>query len=89
MITSMRLEFVDAGFKALLNSPEVEQLVLSKAQEIADRANAECPESEEGFRAHSLKAGTRYIAFAGTTDDATVRAESENKVLSRAVVPNG
>ena len=49
MITSMRLEFMDAGFKALLNSPEVEQLVLSKAQEIADRANAEMPGVRRGI----------------------------------------
>lgn len=86
---SVRIEFNDAGFRELLNSPEVEQLVLSKAQDIADRASAECPESDEGFRAHSVKAGTRWIAFAGTTDDATVAAEAENKVLSRAVIPGG
>lgn len=86
---SVRIEFNDAGFRELLNSPEVEQLVLSKAQDIAERASAECPESAEGFRAHSVKAGTRWIAFAGTTDNATVVAEAENKVLSRAVIPGG
>ena len=84
---SVRIEFVDAGFKALLNSPEVEQLVLSKAQAIADRASANAPDSQ-GFRAHSKKAGTRYIAFAGTTDHASIVAETEDKVLSRAVIPN-
>ena len=77
-----RIEFNSEGFRQLLNSPEVEALVLSEAQSISDRAG-------EGFVAHSRKAGTRYIAFAGTTDEASIRAESENKVLSRAVIPHG
>ena len=80
---SARLEFNSDGFKALLNSPEVEQLVLQHAQEIAERANASS--GLDSFEAHSLKAGTRYIAFAGTTDDASAQAESESKVLSQAV----
>ena len=84
---AIRLEFIDAGFKAILNSPETEQLVLSEAQAIVDRASAEVPDSE-GFRAHSRKAGTRYIAFAGTTGHASIVAEAENKVLSRAVIPH-
>ena len=78
-----RIEFPDEGYRALLNSQEVEQLVLGHAQEIATRANE--ASGLESFRAHSVKAGTRYIAFAGTTDDASVRAESEDKVLSQAV----
>lgn len=78
-----RIEFNSDGFKALLNSPEVEQLVLQHAQEIAERANA--ASGLDSFEAHSLKAGTRYIAFAGTTDEASVQAEAEDKVLSQAV----
>ena len=85
---AVRLEFIDAGFKAILNSPETEQLVLSEAQAIAERASAEVPDSQ-GYRAHSRKAGTRYIAFAGTTDHASIVAEAENKTLSRAVIPHG
>lgn len=81
-----RIVFNSEGFKQLLNLPETEALVLSKAQTIAARASAEVPESE-GYKATSLKAGTRYIAFASTTDAASVEAESENKVLSRAVIP--
>ncbi len=83
---SVRLEFNSDGFRELLNSPEVEQLVLEQAQQIADRASAEV--EGEGYRAHSRKAGTRYIAFAGTTDNESVVQEAENKVLSRAVIPN-
>lgn len=83
-----RIVFNSDGFKELLNLPETEALVLSEAQKIADRASAEVPESE-GYRASSIKAGTRYIAFAGTTDDASCIAEAEYKTLSRAVIPNG
>ncbi len=80
---AVRLEFNSDGFRELLNSPEVEQLVLQHAQEIANRANE--ASGLDSFEAHSLKAGTRYIAFAGTTDDASAQAESESKVLSQAV----
>lgn len=80
---SARIEFNSEGFRELLNSPEVEQLCLERAQTIADRANE--AGGVDGFKAHSQKAGTRYIAFAGTTDEASAQAESENKVLSQAV----
>lgn len=77
-----RIEFISEGFRQILNLPETEQLVLSEAQAIAERAG-------EGFEAHSRKAGTRFIAFAGTTDEQSCIAEAENKVLSRAVIPHG
>lgn len=86
----IKLEFNSAGFRALLNSPEVEALVLSEAEAIANRANQSVAgQRTEGFRSHSRKAGTRVIAFAGTTDRATIIAEAEDKALSRAVIPHG
>ena len=86
-MANARIVFNSDGFKQLLNSSEVEVLVLSEAQKIADAASEGL--EGEGFRAHSKKAGTRYIAFAGTTDEESIRAEAENKVLSRAVMSNG
>ena len=86
-MANARIVFNSDGFKQLLNSSEVEVLVLNEAQKIADAASEGL--EGEGFRAHSKKAGTRYIAFAGTTDEESIRAESENKVLSRAVMSNG
>ena len=86
-MANARIVFNSDGFKQLLNSPEVEVLVLNEAQKIADAASEGL--EGEGFRAHSTKAGTRYIAFAGTTDEESILAESENKVLSRAVMSNG
>lgn len=78
-----RLVFNSDGFRQLLNSPEIEQMVLEKANEIAERANS--ASGLDSFEAHSVKAGTRYIAFAGTTDTASAQAEAEDKVLSQAV----
>lgn len=80
-----KIEWNNQGFRDFLQSSEVEQLVRGKAETIAHRANASLSEESSGFKAHSMKASSRYIAFAGTTDAASVRAESENKVLSRAV----
>jgi len=86
-MANARIVFNSDGFKQLLNSSEVEVLVLSEAQKIADAASEGL--EGEGFRAHSKKAGTRYIAFAGTTDEESIRAEAEDKALSRAVMSNG
>ena len=80
---AVRLEFNSDGFREILNSSEVEQLCLEHAQPIAERANS--ASGLDSFEAHSLKAGTRYIAFVGTTDDASAQAEAEDKVLSQAV----
>ena len=86
-MANSRIVFNSDGFKQLLNSPEVEALVLNEAQKIADAASEGL--EGEGFRAHSKKAGTRYIAFTGTTDEESIRAEAEDKALSRAVMSNG
>ena len=84
-MANVRFEWNNAGFRELLQSDNVRQLVLDNAQAIADRATAGISGSSEGYTAHAVKAPSRYIAFVGTTDDESCRAESENKVLSRAV----
>ena len=76
-----KIELNDAGFEALLNSQEVEALCQSEAQAIANRAGS-------GFKASTLKSGTRYIGFVSATTSASLREESENKTLSRAVIPH-
>lgn len=88
MAERMRLVFNSAGFAALLNGSEVEQMITEKTNTIADRASSQVPDSE-GYRAKTIKAGTRWIGIVGTTDHASVVAESENKVLSKAVIPDG
>lgn len=84
-MAGVRFEWNNQGFRDILGSAGVEQLVLEHAQQIAQRASAGISEASEGFTAEAVKAPTRYIAFASTTDRASVEAESENKVLSRAV----
>lgn len=85
-MSKVRIEFNSEGFRQILNLPATEALVLGEAQRIASSASAGLTNSE-GFKASSRKAGTRYIAFAGTTDEASCKAESEDKSLSRAVIP--
>ena len=88
MGVEVKIEFNSAGFKELLESAEVRDLVESKAQEIKARADANIVGDSEGFRAHSKKAGYgggRYVAYVGTTDFESVRAESEDKALTRAI----
>lgn len=82
---SVRIEWNNQGFKDILQGSEVQQLVLNQAEDIANRANSSISGASEGFRAHAVKAPSRWISFVGTTDQETIVAESENKVLSRAV----
>lgn len=80
---NIRLEFNSDGFQQILFSEDIHELVLSTAQEIADRANANA--GLDSFEATSVKAPTRYIAFASTTDKESLIAESENKALTGAL----
>lgn len=83
---SVRIEFLSDGFKAILNSTETQNLLQNECDAIASRASAGL--DGEGFRAHTVKAGTRWVGFVGTTDLESIRAESEDKALSRAVIPH-
>lgn len=72
------------GFGEILHSDACQQLVGDVAQEIAERANANS--GLDSFRASTVKAGTRWIGFASTTDKASVIAESEDKALTGAIL---
>lgn len=85
---AVRLVFNSDGFRQYLNSDSVKELVESHTNTIAANASAQVPDSE-GFRARTIKSGTRWIGIVGTTDTASEAAEAENKVLSKAVIPNG
>lgn len=89
MAKDVKVELNHDGFKQFLTSSSVESLVLSEAQRIANTANRSINEASTGYVAHSRKASSRYIAFVGTTDGASIQAESENKALSGAVIPHG
>ncbi|MBQ1431416.1 MAG: hypothetical protein IIZ05_07360 [Firmicutes bacterium] len=82
---NIRIKFDKNGFAQLLNSEECHDLVMSYAEDIADRANANAGLTDS-FKATSVKAPTRYIAFASSTDKASLIAESEDKALTRAIL---
>lgn len=83
-----RIVFNNKGFQELTHSAAMNDLLLSEGQAIADRASSQVVNSK-GYECHTRNAGSRLIAFVGTTDKASMEAESENKVLSRAVIPHG
>ena len=83
-----RIEFIDAGFRQIVNSEGVKGLVDDYASGVEARANANIPAGSKGFKKQTLKghyAGGRWISFVASQDRAAVAAESENKVLSQAV----
>ena len=85
MAINVWIVWYDAGFVVILLSEGVRDLFLSQAERIATAATANIPEPSEGYTANAVKKPTRWVAGVATTDEASVRAESENKALSRAV----
>lgn len=83
-MADVRIEFNSEGFRQILNSDGCEELVRSTAEGIAERANANS--GLDSFRSSTVKAGTRWIGFASTSDKASVIAESEDKALTGAIL---
>ena len=80
---NIRLEFNPNGFAQILHSEACHELVQSTAEGIAERANANS--GLDSFKATSMNLSTRYVGFASTTDKASLKAESEDKALTRAL----
>ncbi len=83
-----RIEWNNAGFKQIVNCENTRQLIDDYAAGVEARANANAPAGSRGFRRHTIKgyyAGGRWVSFVDSLDRAAYKAESENKVLSRAV----
>ena len=81
------LQFISAGFKAILESEGTKEVVRQAAEEIQQKANANSGLGD-GFSMevwHGKYGGGRWIASVTTTDEASMKAESEDKALSRAV----
>ena len=68
----------DKGFVDILKSEGTKNLLLSVAQNIANRAG-------DGFAANVVEGDTRYNAFVTSIDYKAAKAEAEDKVLSSAV----
>lgn len=88
MASETRLVFNSDGFRELLLSEGVKDLVSTAAEEIQNKADANNTRGGEGFRSAVQVGGYgggRWIGFVSTTDKASEIAESEDKALTRAI----
>lgn len=88
MASETRLVFNSAGFREILLSNEVKDLVTEKAEEIRVKADANNIRGGDGFYSNvevGGYGGGRWIGFVGTTDKESEIAESEDKALTRAL----
>lgn len=85
----IKIEFNSDGFRQLLESDGVRELVQSTADEICERANANVGGIEtEGYKTTVMRGaygGGRWIAHVQAADYAAAAAEAENKALTKAV----
>ncbi|MBQ6240875.1 MAG: hypothetical protein IJK56_11045 [Firmicutes bacterium] len=87
MAQQIKLEFISDGFKAILESEGTRQLVADVAAKIQSAANAGVKNSE-GFAVETWRGnygGGRWIGSVTSLDDVAARAQSEDKVLTKAV----
>lgn len=85
---SVHLVFNSDGFRQILQSEGVHDLVQQTAEEIAEKANANNTRGGQGFEARTQiggYGGGRYIGFVTTADNKAKIAESEDKALTRAL----
>lgn len=89
MAKQTHIEFISEGFKEILCSGEVQELVTQAAEQIQSRANANNTRGGSGFAVKTQMGnygGGRWISTVIPTDRAARIAESEDKALSRAVM---
>lgn len=80
------INFISAGFKQILESDGVRDLVQDVANGICERANANY--GGDGFAVnvrHLGYGGGRYGAFISSVDENASRAEANDHVLTRAI----
>lgn len=85
---SVRLVFNSDGFRQILQSDGVHDLIQQTAEEIAEKANANNTRGGQGFETRTQLGGYgggRYIGFVTTADNKAKIAESEDKALTRAL----
>lgn len=92
-MSEIKLQFISEGFRQILLSNEVHDVVQSATDEIANRANANLMTDSEGYEGDVLESprmsaygnGGRWVGFVRATDAEAMADEAENKSLSRAV----
>lgn len=82
---SVQFEWNHAGFEAILKGNETRQMLKNHADAIKERADGYIDGESKGFNSKTTLAGSRWIAIVGTSDMATIIAESEQKALTKAV----
>jgi hypothetical protein len=90
MAKRVEIEFISAGFEQILTGSGVQNVVQSETEAICSRANAANARGGEALDSnvkltHAYRSN-RYVGFVGTTDRASMIAESEDKALSGAVM---
>lgn len=81
-----KIVFNSAGFKALLNTDSMHKVVEEVANHIAENANGNY--GGDGFVATTQVGGYgggRWIGFVTATDKDSLKAESEDSALTRAL----
>lgn len=79
------IEFNSPGFAALLGDDSVREMIQGYTDDIKAKADAYIVGDSEGFKADVRTVGVRPVGLVGTTDMATMIAESEQKALTKAV----
>lgn len=82
------IQFNSAGFKAILESDGVRELVEDTAEAICEKANGNNTRGGSGYAVkvqHMGYGGGRWGAFIYATDKKASQAESEEKALTKAV----
>ena len=86
MIEDVRLSFDSDGWRQLLESGGVKDLITDKTNEIAARANSNA--GVDGFTANvelGDYGGGRWVGFVHSTTSEAYKAEAENKALTGAI----
>ena len=90
-----KIEFNSEGFRQILLSSGVQNIVSDATEQIAARANANLvDQSSEGYEGDVLESprmsnygnGGRYVGFVRAKDYKAMADEAEYKSLSRAVI---
>lgn len=86
------IEFIDAGFRAILKSEGTHELIQEITESIYQNAVANYDavtlanvNASDGFLMEVKQKETRWVGFVVATDKYAAAAESEDKVLTRAI----
>ena len=89
----MRLQFISSGFEGILKSDDARKVVEETTDKIrqnaVDNYAAVSPDSVDasaGFSSAVKQKATRWVGFVSTNDSYASAAESEDKVLTRAIL---